>query len=129
MYPSLECQRPLLEELGPAGMSSDEEQPVGLSKKYEVIEPAWRSEVVTCWLRIFDALHGQAKRGGVYGDQRGSTPRMRESNNTTSTSGKFVPRLPRNAYDDDWFKSQAHAENTVQPGPPARYFHDRRTLE
>ncbi|KAF9777823.1 hypothetical protein BJ322DRAFT_1015414 [Thelephora terrestris] len=129
LYPSLERHRPLLEELGPAGMSSDEEESVGLSRKYGVIEPAWRSELVTSWLRIFDALHWHARRGGGYGDQRGSTPRMRESSDKISNSGRFVSRLPRNAYNEMWLNSQSHAENTVQPGPPAQYFHDRRTLE
>jgi hypothetical protein len=65
----------------------------------------------------------------VYGDQRGSAPRMRISGARRGVGGKFVPGLPRNAYDDGWLNSQVHAEDTVRPGPPERYFHDARTLE
>lgn len=131
MYPSLEHQLPLLDELTAAGMSSDEEQIVGQHKQYAVIEPAWRSDIVTSWLRIFDALHAHAKRSGLFGGQRGAQPRMRVTSvpPRRSTSERFVSKLPRNAYDDWWFNSQISAEDTVQPGPPIRYFHDRKTIE
>lgn len=109
-------------------MSSDEERIVGHHTQYEIIDPAWRSDVVTAWLRIFDALYLHGKRTGMYGNQHSSTPRMRVSSGKQSTSGKFVAGLPRNAYDDTWFDSQAHAEYTIQPGPPVRYFHDARTI-
>lgn len=112
-------------------MSSDEEQIVGQHKQYEVIEPAWRSDVVTSWLRIFDALHAQAKRSGLLGDQRGAEPRMRITNMPPkrSTSERFVSKLPRNAYDDQWLNSQINPADTVRPGPSVRYFHDRQTIE
>lgn len=110
-------------------MSSDEEREVGHYKQYDVIEPAWRSDTVTAWLRIFDALHTQAKRRGLFGNQRGSEPRMRIAKTRGNVNGKFVPMLPRNAYDDEWFNSQVNAEDVVRPGPPARYFHDRRAID
>lgn len=77
MYPSLEHQLLLLDELMAAGMSSDEEQIVGQHKQYAVIEPAWRSDIVISWLRIFDALYAHAKRSGLFGGQRGAQPQMR----------------------------------------------------
>ena len=112
MYPCVAHQRHLLEQLGPAGMSSDEEQTVGLYTQYNIIEPAWRSEIVSAWLRIFDAMHLRARREGVYGDQRGSASRMRTGRGDRG-SGTFVPGLPRTAYDDEWFNRQPHAEDTV----------------
>lgn len=130
MYPSLEHHRGLLEQLTHAGMSSDEERTVGLYTQYEIIEPAWRSEIVTAWLRVFDALRVRARRlDGVYGDQRGSPPRMRIGQEKRSTNKKFVPGLPRNAYDNAWFNRQVHPEDTVRPGPPAPYLHNSKTLE
>jgi len=110
-------------------MSSDEEQIVGHHTQYRVVEPAWRSDVVTAWLRIFDALHSRAKRSGVYGDQRGSPSRLRIGGPGRSTGREFVPRLPINAYDNVWLNSQVNVEDAVQPGPPVRYFHNVKTLE
>lgn len=40
-YPLLESQRPLLDQLGPEGMSSDEERLGGAVKEYEIFVPAW----------------------------------------------------------------------------------------
>ena len=110
-------------------MSSDEERIVGLHPQYDIIEPVWRADIVTAWLRIFDALYSQARLRGLLGNQHGSAPRMRVSSGKQSTSRKFVPGLPRNAYDDVWFESQSHPEYTIQPGPPAQYIHTTRTLE
>ena len=110
-------------------MSSDEERIVGQHKQYDVIEPAWRSDVVTAWLRIFDALYAKARQRGLFGDQRGAEPRIRIAKTRGDVNGRFVCRLPRNAYDDEWFNSQVGAEDTIRPGPPERYFHHRRTIE
>ncbi|KAF9642096.1 hypothetical protein BDM02DRAFT_3106051 [Thelephora ganbajun] len=129
LYPSLTSQHDLLEQLTPAGMSSDKEQTVGHHKQYHVIEPAWRSDVMTAWLWIFDALYSHARRDKVCGNQRGSDPRMRISDVERSMSRKFVPELPRNAYDNIWFNSQIYAKDTVRPGPPVQYFHNAKTLE
>jgi hypothetical protein len=129
LYPSLEHHRPLLEQLTPAGMSSDEEEKIGTQYQYKVHIPIWRSDIVTAWLRIFDALYAHARREGVFGDKRGSQPRQRVTAADESTRRGVVPRLPRNAYDDEWFNTQVNAETLVRPGPPARYVHDARTLE
>lgn len=110
-------------------MSSDEEATVGLSKQYNVIQPAWRSDAVTSWLRMFDALHWKARIDGLYGDQRGAIPRTRVGGWRGNPGGDFVKGLPRNAYDDEWFNNQAYPEYDVQPGPSAPYFHDGATTE
>jgi poly(A) polymerase Pap1 len=110
-------------------MSSDEERMIGQYRQFEIIEPAWRSETVQAWLRVFDSLHTQAKRRGLFGDQRGAEPRVRVATTKGDPNRRFVPKLPRNAYDDEWFNSRVNAEDVIQPGPPARYFHDGNTIE
>lgn len=129
MYESLVHHRPLLDQLGASGMSSDEEEAIGTQQQYRVHVPVWRSDIVTAWLRIFDALYAHARREGVYGTRRGSQARQRVTADEESTRRGVVPRLPRNAYDDEWFNTQVNAETLVRPGPPARYVHDARTLE
>ena len=129
MYPLLEEHRPLLEQLTPAGMSSDEEEVIGTQVQYRVHVPAWRSDLVTAWLRMFDALYAHARREGVFGDKRGSQPRQRVTTTDESTRRGVVPKLPRNAYDDVWFNTQVNADALVCPGPPARYSHDVRIVE
>lgn len=110
-------------------MSSDEEETVGTEVQFRIRVPAWRSDTVTGWLRLFDILYVHARRGGVFRDQRGSQPRQRVTPHNNSSSRTVVPKLPRNAYDDNWFNAQVNAEMLVRPGPPAQYTHDTRTLE
>lgn len=110
-------------------MSSDEEQNVGSHTQYSIIQPVWRADMVTVSLRILDALYLKARIQGLLGNKHSSAPRTRVSSGKQSTSGKFVPGLPRNAYDDTWFESQPHPEYRIQPGPPAEYAHNVRTLE
>lgn len=110
-------------------MSSDEERIVGQHKQYEIIDPAWRSDTITAWLRVFDALHAQARQRGLFGDQRGSEPRMRIASTREDVGGRFVPGLPINAYNEEWLANQVHIEDTVRPGRPVQYSHDSRTIE
>ena len=101
---------------------------MGQHTRYNVLEPLWRSQDVTAWLRVFDALYLRARRDGVYGDQRGSATRFRVDGMRRSTSRKFIPRLPIDAYDREWLDSQPYPEETVQPGPPTGYVHDPKTI-
>jgi len=110
-------------------MSSDEEEHVGTEVQYRVRVPPWRSDAVTAWLRVFDVLYVHARRGRVFGDQRGSQPRQRVTTGDVSRRPGIVPMLPRNAYDDVWVNTQVNPETLVRPGPPARYIHDAKTLE
>lgn len=108
-------------------MSSDEEKDIGGRKQYEVTLPVWRSDRVTAWLRIFDALYVRGKRSRLFSDKEGAELRLRIVSQRRSTSGKFITKLPRDAYDDEWLRGQD--EVMVQPGPRARYFHNRATIE
>lgn len=118
-------QRPLLDALGIDGMSSDEEETIPGSDvhQYRIYVPRWRSDVVTAWLRIFDHLYNRARLAGAFGHQRGAWPRARVMADTSSSSPHFVPRLPRNAYNDTWFSTLINANDVVRPGPNAPYFH------
>ncbi|KAI0069406.1 hypothetical protein K474DRAFT_1563900, partial [Panus rudis PR-1116 ss-1] len=51
---SFNDQLPYLEQLGAAGMSSDEWVANGEHTELVIIEPEWRSTVVTLWLRGID---------------------------------------------------------------------------
>ena len=101
---------------------------MGQYTQFNILEPLWRSQAVTAWLRIIDSIYLRARRDGVYRDQRGSFTRHRVDGLKRSTNGKFVPRLPRDAYDDGWFNSQPYAEDKVQPGPRVGYIHDPKTM-
>ena len=81
---------------------------------------------MTAWLRIFDALYVRGKRDKVFGDKEGPELRLRIVSQRKSTGGKFITKLPRDAYNDDWLRGQDEA--MIQPGPRARYFHDRLTI-
>ena len=130
-YPLLERQRQLLDELGPDGMSSDEERGTGPAQQYDILVPAWRSRAVTAWLRVFDYLYITARRDGILRDYRGSYPRSRvhEDDGTVSASRRFVPRLPRNAYDEGWLRKQVDAKTVVRPRPDVEYYHDPKIVE
>ena len=140
-YPSLAPHRHLLEQLGVAGMSSDEEEdeehqamdqgtgnilPV---KQYLIRLPQWRSEVTTAWLRVFDILYLRARADCVFGDQRGAFPHARSTSGERSTNPRFVSRLPENAYDERWLRSLVDHRAVLRPQPPAPYHHSPQTLQ
>ena len=127
-YPLLERQRPLLEQLGPDSMSSDEEREGGGGNEFNILVPIWRSGVVTAWLRIFDMLYFKARRDGLFRDHRGSYPRTRlvEQMPKVSTTPGFVAKLPENAYDETWLRGLVDVENIVRPLPRVDYSHDQR---
>lgn len=117
-------QRRMLEDLGVEGMSSDEEVKTQEGTRYLVLIPKWRAPVLTPWLRIFDALYLRYRNQRVHGDQRGCLPRRRNASAKESTSRKFVPGLPVNAYRTDWLEQQFDIANIVHPAPAQQYTHD-----
>lgn len=123
-YPALQSQREKLDLLGPAGMSSDEEETVGKAKQWRILAPRWRSARVTGWLRYFDALYERSKNEGATQDQRGTRPRHRASARTPSTNKKFVAGLPRNAYRQAWLSTLVDVENVVRPTQSVHWIHD-----
>ena len=114
----------MLEDLGVDGMSSDEEVKTSQGKEYFALAPRWRAPSLTFWLRIFDSLYLRHRHRAEHGDQRGCFPRIREASTRESTSRKFVPGLPLNAYKADWLEQQFDVPNTIHPSVPRPYSHD-----
>ena len=114
----------MLEALGPDGMSSDEEETTAEGKRYTILAPRWRAAVLTPWLRVFDCLYLRYRNQQAHGDQRGSMPRKRYASQRQSTSIKWVPGLPYNAYRSDWLEQQLDVANVVHPSDEQPYTHD-----
>lgn len=110
-------------------MSSDETSDGDGPKRYRILTPRWRSSLVTAWLRYFDALFIRARRDGVFGHDRGAYPRDRKSARNFSRSKRFVARLPRNAYRQNWLDKQVDIDNVVQPCPSVSWVHDPTVIE
>jgi len=110
-------------------MSSDEEVRIDTRKEYHIRPPAWRSDAVTGWLRVFDILYTRARFDGILGDQRGALPHVRVRTEIRSTSPRFVTRLPENAYDKEWLSHLADYKTTLRPQAIAPYYHTSMTLQ
>lgn len=110
-------------------MSSDEEVRINSRKEYHIRLPAWRSESVTGWLRVFDILYNRARFDGLLGDQRGALPHARVRTEAKSTSRRFVTRLPKDAYDPEWLRQLVDPETILRPQPFAAYHHSPKTLQ
>jgi len=110
--------------MGVDGMSSDEEEKVHDGIQYRIRVPRWREPLVTPWLRMFDAIYRYHRLEENAGDMRGAMPRRRVPSNIPSTSKKFVPGLPINAYEITWLEEQLDIANVVHPGPKAKFIHD-----
>ena len=124
-YPQMQPQRIMLEALGPEGMSSDEEvKTTSEGKKYFILVLKWRAAALTPWLRVFDSLYLRNRHQEAHGDQRGFLPRKRYACSKQSTSRKWVPGLPINAYRTDWLEQQLDIANVVHPSPEQLYTHD-----
>ena len=117
-------QRRLLEQLGTDGMSSDEREDTETGKQYRIYVPKWRAPILTPWVRVFDLLYLHRCMGDDSGDQRGNLPRRRVAGRVASSSTKFVPGLPINAYRTDWLDEQLDVPNIVHPAPECQYNHD-----
>lgn len=110
-------------------MSSDEEEKVPDGIQYRVIAPRWRAPMLTPWLRMFDAIYRYHRLEDNTSDMRGALPRRRVPSTAISTSRKFVPGLPINAYMTSWLEEQLDIANVVHPGPKITYTHDPRLSE
>jgi hypothetical protein len=120
----MEPQRRLLEQLGIDGMSSDEGEDIDTGRQYRIYAPRWRAPILTPWIRIFDLLYLHRRTGDDSGDQRGTLPRRRVAGRIASSSSKYVPGLPINAYRADWLDEQLDVANLVHPAPACQYNHD-----
>ena len=119
----------MLMALGVDGMSSDEEERVPDGVQYRIQPPQWRALHLMAWLRMFDAIHQYYRIEHGANDKRGCMPRRRVSAPTDSSSKRFVPGLPINAYKVSWLENQLDVTNFVHPTPEARYWHDESLIQ
>ncbi|KAG2010580.1 hypothetical protein CC2G_013395 [Coprinopsis cinerea AmutBmut pab1-1] len=115
----------LLQRLGPDGMSSDESEDEvdsapgnrRIRPSYRVLTPRWRSDDLTELLHFIDSVHLMLRRMDP-ARQRGSWPRIRHHDpqrKIMSKSKRFVPGLPRNAYNEDFLGRYADNLELVKP--------------
>ncbi|KAI6153181.1 hypothetical protein BKA82DRAFT_3971387 [Pisolithus tinctorius] len=91
-----ECK---LQQLGPAGMSSDEsEHDISHGEwTYRITRKAWRSATVTAMLHVLDALHLQAQYQQQWNATAGAWPHLRVP--SSQLSNREPPLgLPKNFY-------------------------------
>ncbi|KAH7870678.1 uncharacterized protein C8R40DRAFT_1073188 [Lentinula edodes] len=109
--PALEPYLDDFDELGVAGMSSDEEEPDmdEATMCYNIKEPCWRSQQLKNWVRFLDYCHLEGRtslEGPQFSFTRGAAPHLRVDNNDKSSKSRYVVGLPANFYDAEWLKKQ-----------------------
>ncbi|KAF8832146.1 hypothetical protein HHX47_DHR1000951 [Lentinula edodes] len=110
-FHSLESFLSFFDELGVAGMSSDDEDP-GMKKpqvQYIIKGPKWRSVELMNLLRLLDYCHLEGRcttEATRFGYTRGAPPRIRIDRNDRSSKTKYVSGLPANFYDAQWLEEQ-----------------------
>ncbi|KAI5994645.1 hypothetical protein EDC04DRAFT_2515082, partial [Pisolithus marmoratus] len=89
----------VVQQLGPAGMSSDEsEHEVGHGERtYHITGKAWRSTTVTATLRVLDALHLGMRYQQQWNATAGAWPHLRMPSSQLS-SREPPSGLPKNFY-------------------------------
>ncbi|KAG6370207.1 hypothetical protein JVT61DRAFT_12356 [Boletus reticuloceps] len=103
--PTLQRHYPLLDFLGPQGMSSDESdnEATGPSLKYPRIYPSWRSKPLSALLWRTDPIVESIHRTPIGCRKiRGSQMRVRPHSKKCNSLAVAPPGLPRNCYDPDW---------------------------
>lgn len=119
-YSEFACHREMVERLGVDGMSSDESDNEPGKRQYKILLCRWRADIVTTWLRVLDAAHLYDRIKGDPNALWGAQPRIRVISAETSSSKKFVPGLPVNAYNSHWLRRHPDVCNLVYP-EPSRY--------
>jgi hypothetical protein len=96
----------MIEDLGPAGMSSEEsEGEIGtLDRKYKVKRLEWRSRELTTFLHQVDELPTSNSENEI---RRQLAPsRERVQKDIDSVGRPAIPELNQNLYDADWLRRQ-----------------------
>lgn len=77
-----------------------------LTGNHIVVEPHWRSPVLTHLLHSLDTLYPIVKNAVGY-NQRGQLPHLRIRDHSRQTEGDDFPRgLPLAAYDNEWLMEE-----------------------
>ncbi|KDR65578.1 hypothetical protein GALMADRAFT_148577 [Galerina marginata CBS 339.88] len=141
VHPDLQKHLEFVQELGIAGMSSDESdyEEVGRNTatlartrapRYRVLRPKWRNIQVGEWLETIDIVGFIMRRNGP--KKQGGYPRIRTQSGIISkysTSDSFVPGLAVNTYDQTWLADRADADFVIFPRPESyRLVHAASTI-
>lgn len=139
----LQAHLPFLQSLSVDGMSSDEEDSVDVdaansmsapgpgtkvtvdNPTYYVLTPRWRSRELSVFLHVLDSVYTMQRRLDPE-RQRGNWPRPRVYDPVSPRLSKktaFPKKLPRNAYDSEWFKRFQNPNLSLNPSPPYNFSH------
>ncbi|KAJ3897939.1 hypothetical protein F5879DRAFT_813307, partial [Lentinula edodes] len=132
--PALEPYLEDFNELGVAGMSSDEEDPEmdEAIVCYNIKELCWQSQQLKNWVRLLDCCHLEGSislEGPQFGFTQGAAPRFCVDNNNKSSKSRYVVGLPANFYDVERLEKQepgwakggtGFVNEMVRPGAPKK---------
>ncbi|KAF5327981.1 hypothetical protein D9758_017675 [Tetrapyrgos nigripes] len=106
----LRRHKELIERLGTDGMSSDEEVQISpYQRVYHVCYPCWRAPVLAAFMHTIDrmALLYRFDSRNFHGSPPHERIRPQDLGDPDIyVDGKFVPQLPRNAYNQNWLRTQ-----------------------
>ncbi|KAI5984175.1 hypothetical protein EDD15DRAFT_2177616, partial [Pisolithus albus] len=99
---------PVVQSLGLDGMSSDESDHEGHDGEatYHILDKDWRSQHITAWLRMLDALHLRLRYSGEWQATSGAWPHFRTSSLRESVR-PAVGELPTDFYSHNWYQAQS----------------------
>lgn len=116
------------------GMSGDEtdrrgKEPIAGQRKFFIVRPGWRSQEVTNWLRVVDALY-MTHRFSLDGRAtRGNWVRHRVDSGRVDQGRRPVSGLPENFYDNAWLQRLSEGErNALEMQPAASLGHSAEVL-
>lgn len=99
--------------LGPEGMSGDETDHDASTrhvKKLSKLQLPWISKEVTSLLRNIDSYDDAILDECIAVTKRGNKPLPKSGSVKQAKNSKAVPKLPRNWYNVDWYRSLSPAE-------------------
>ncbi|PCH39881.1 hypothetical protein WOLCODRAFT_67930 [Wolfiporia cocos MD-104 SS10] len=113
----------MLQYLGVDSMSSDEPDTHNGLKQYRILCKKWRHPAMGPWLQAFDAVYRQTKHIASE-SQRGTQPRTRFLSNREDNMRPPVKRLPRNAYNPEWYNElNVIDRDNLEAGPDYDFTH------
>jgi hypothetical protein len=99
--------------LGPEGMSGDETDHDASTrnvKKLSKLQLPWISEEVTSLLHNIDSYDAAILDECIAVTKRGNKPLPKSGSVKQAKQSKAAPKLPRNWYNADWYRSLSPAE-------------------
>ena len=106
------------------GMSGDEtdrrgKHPITGQRKFFILRPGWRSQKVSDWLRVIDALYTSHRFSPDGRATRGNWVRHRMDSGGVDWGRRPVRGLPQNFYDVTWLRGLSRGERDALEIQPA----------